>query len=234
MYSIDDSKGRLIGRSKTKATAHRVARRAMNAAFVHTIRLEHERRSKSTTASSTRKSEKRYVAVLVATTTAKSLRLDAEHKAVLEKQLAEAKSHLASLMAKLKMTVKQADAQHDREYKRWMAEKEATDNRLRPLYGYTTERILREDMLKRGFADPNDESGPYGIVLANEAVENINDQLRRWAERVEPVLGGQTVLSWHSTVDHAQKALSSHLASKHLALGDDLDVRTDIKVAERK
>jgi len=210
--------------------------------FIHTIQIVSEKNSNGTV-SSTRKSENRqYAACLVATTTEASLRIDAEKLAQTEKERAEWTAKLNTLLAKLGMTVEQAEAQHKADSDRWYDRKEGffeTKTRIRQErhakgageWNPVSDEDAKKDLFARGFVDPYDREGAFGIHEAAGRVEQLTKTIANWKS---PRLGSQGVISWHGSVALAQKALGSREAQWAQKQGDTVQIRTDIEVRETK
>jgi hypothetical protein len=208
-------------------------------ALIHTIQVVDEKRNHSTV-SSTRKSEtRRYLACIVATTTEASLKIDAGKKAAVEAELVTAKARLAELTAKFGMTPEEAEAKHEVESDRWYNREDGifeTGQRIRlaksgSTYGHVhnLDSIVKADLLARGFVDPYDKSGTYGICDVYSTVRRCEATLKGWFKLT---LGSEGVISWHGTTDLAQKAMGSldYIRER----GDTLAIRTDITITETK
>lgn len=216
--------------------------------LIHTIEIQGDIQVKGVV-SATRKSEtRRYLACIVATVTAATIRIRAEQKAKAEAELVDWSVKLVDRRAAHNgMTLEQATAWEKDASDKWYARGDTTRGfdvgyfgackTVRAQHGgrghlsQDRERELAAAiMVSQGFADPYDKSSPYGIMEAASAVESLERRLAGWQA---PVLGAQGVVSWHGTVANAQKALSSgecrHIAERD---GRALSVRTDITVRE--
>jgi len=211
-------------------------------AFIHTIQITNEKHV-SGTVSATRKSENRkYAACLVATTTETSLKVDAEKLANTVKERDEWQAKLTALITKLGMTVEQANAQHQADSDRWYNREDGlfpTTERLRNeriakgdgRWVQVPDQDVKADLLARGFADPYDREGAFGIHEAAQRVEMLNRTLTNWKS---PVLGSQGVLTWCGSVALAQKAMGAREAEWARKQGDTVQIRTDIEIKETK
>ena len=211
-------------------------------ALIHTIQITNEKHV-SGTVSSTRKSEtKKYLACLVATTTEASLKVEADKKAATEKELADWQAKLTALTAKLGMTVEQAEAQHKAYSERWYDPTDGfheTKNRIREerhangaeKWNHVTDNEIQADLYARGFANPYDREGSFGIHEAASKVEWLTKTLASWRTLV---LGSQGVLTWCGSVALAQKALGGKESTWAQKQGDSVAVRTDIDIKETK
>jgi hypothetical protein len=211
-------------------------------ALIHTIQIQSEKRC-SGTVSATRKSEtKKYLACIVATTTEASLKVDADKKAAIEKELADWQVKLAALIAKLGITVEQAEATHKADSERWYNREDglfATKDRIRKEraakgageWNHVTDTEVKADLFARGFVDPYDRNGAYGIHEASERVEWHTRTLANWKA---PVIGSQGVLTWCGNLGLAQKAIGGKEAQWAQKQGDTVAIRTDITITETK
>jgi len=219
--------------------------------LVHTIKINDEKSSKSTVSSTRKSQSRRYEACLVVTTTKRSLEIDAAAKAETERKLAEARAEVARLSAKYDMTVEEADAEHEARSEAWYG-REGNDGegyfdicrRLREgmsdqerisYYRGGSRRQSIEDKAKaelkeRGLTDPFDKDTSYALYLAGHEVRCQEGRLERWEELRE---GSQAVISWHTTVDNARKALGSPSKVGYWERrGDTVELRTDIEVRQ--
>lgn len=207
------------------------------AKLVHTVAVSD---GKGGTRIEKRVSESRaYTACVVVTVTETTIRLNGERCIAAGKSYEEWTAKLNERMAALGMTVEQACAQHDADSARWYDKTEgsfATFDKLRMAAGkphaHITqfEKAIKRDMIARGFADPYDTNGAYGIREAHFEATRLARILADWKA---PLLGSQRVISWHSTPALASKAMGSREASTYRESCYALSVRTDITVTEK-
>lgn len=211
-------------------------------ALIHSIQVVSEKKCNGTV-SATRKSENRkYLACIVATTTEASLRIDAEKLAETEKKRAEWVTKLNDLLTKTGMTVEQAEAQHKADSERWYNREDGlfeTKNRIRKEraakgageWNHVTDEEVKADLFARGFVDPYNREGAFGIHEAAQQVEWLTKTVANWKS---PILGSQGVVSWHGTTALAAKAMTSRECEAARRNGDTLEIRTDIVITETK
>lgn len=205
-------------------------------AFIHTIKVVSEKRT-GTMVSATRTSEgRKYLACVVVTTTEASIRIAEEKKASTQAELAKAKKAQAELAAALGLTVEEALAQAKVAQERWYGPGGWFDTsqeiRKERNLGYTHisefEHDIMARMLKNGFVYPYGTEGIGGV-------STLQEQIRRCEGSLDynkiPVLGSQGVLSWHGSVQLAQKAMAGY--DHWQAKGDTLEIRTDITIVEK-
>jgi len=230
--------------------------------FIHTIVIENEKASKSTVSSTRITTSRRYQACLVTTTTAKSVVLNAANLKDLQSQLTQALIEIEVQSEKWGLTYEEALAEHQARAEAWAGkchwEKQPDDTQKLVVIqeGYLdlaesinrqlsqegdfsdllanrpkADALAKEEMMRRGFVDPEDINTSYALVIAWEVKQAFEDQIKA---KSPLALGSQAVISWHASKDLAQKALNGHTADYWRSLGDTVEVRTDIKVVEKK
>jgi hypothetical protein len=217
--------------------------------LIHTIQIVGDIRVKGVVSATRKSDNRRYTACIVATTTERSLQVNADRKAKAQADLTDWRVKLAERTARHNgMTVEQAKTwERDTTDKWYGRDKElpkggsgfdvgywaALDQARKELncrHGDTDKVRARatEIMVARGFADPYDKTSPAGIVEAAEMIGRLEESLSTWKT---PVLGAQGVVSWHANVANASKSLSSveYLTVRE---GKKLEIRTDIEIRE--
>ena len=205
-------------------------------ALIHTVPINGNLKVKGAV-SSTRKSEtRRYEACIVTTVTPRAIEMQAEHKAEIERELAAWNEKLTARIAQTGKSVAEAVAWYQAAAKKWHGnEDRAITTRLihenRNLFGTQLHEAVRKEMVAKGYEDPYDKSGIYGVCDAASEVERRQRSLDRWSPLV---LWTEGVISWHGTLRNAQKALGSRECTHYAERGYHLVVRTDITVRETR
>lgn len=217
--------------------------------LIHTIQIAGNDRVKGVVSATRKSDSRRYTACIVATTTERTLQVNADRKTKAQADLADWRAKLAERTAKHNgMTVEQATAWEKDASDKWYGRDtelpkggtgfdvgyfgacEQARKELNCRYGDTDKVRARatEIMISRGFADPYDKTSPAGIVEAAEMIKRLEESLSAWKT---PVLGRQGVVSWHANVTNASKSLSSveYLTVRE---GKKLEIRTDIEIRE--
>lgn len=224
--------------------------------IIHKIKVHKERKNFKNTSSKRVTTTVRYVACLVATATADSVRISAESLEKAKRDIVELKREIKRLTKKWGISPEAAEREHDQRLALWEGSDCFSQTRCTHKSFYAVQREIRkklnpsgnprktviiqdrvaamakEVMGSLGFIDPWDINTSYGLVEAQRDLIEIERQVAYWSQVVE---GSQMVLSWHTRVDLAYKARSTGIcALEWRAKGDRVDVRTDIEVIEKE
>lgn len=211
--------------------------------FIHTITLYQEKQNFSKVRS-TRRSNRRYVACLVATTTHKSLAINDAALVELRQNIKQEEARIEWLTGLLKLSHAEAEAVATQQAAAWWAsyfdtKKEVIrrlagtlDPRAGAIVAVNDDRVasmVREDLLGRGLVDPYAADSPHALCAAHSQLKFLAESLNGWQR---PPLGSQAIISWHLTLANAQRALLAAEAFFWRQKGDCVELRTDIQVTE--
>lgn len=208
--------------------------------YLHTIPLVNERPILPRV-SSRRQSKWRHEACLVVTTTQRTLDIEASTRARIEAQLADAQAEFSRLQGLLGLTPDAAQVTDQARVDAWYGPggyervlRQIREELQAPNSLWTAEdeqaarELAKEELTRRGLADPLDPNGPHWLLVAASACEAYKWQL---AKRPVLVIGSQAVVSWHQTKASAHKNPDLNFWRKR---GYDVEVRTDLVVIEKE
>jgi hypothetical protein len=212
------------------------------ARFTHTVKLAKEKDSLSMVRP-TRKSNRRYAACLITTSTLRSVQIANANLQEKQRALRETEDKIDKLSYQTGLTyaaAKELLRKQEREYfdayhleyakiRNELATSNDVRDRVRTAI-YRQKDIhseTRKVLLARGISDPGFDNPVYTLVKAHETLQFLKKFIAEW----KPLeVGSQAVISWHSTLEHAKRALSGATAGCWRQRGDMVEVCTAIKV----